>query len=676
MISLLYEQSVTVVLIVLAIFLMSVLTMKAKWEKRRLQGVAYSWIALLLILSIGGFCNYTVSERAKNKIKQQLSSLAQAFASAIQRMGHAEISLQTPRNVPSYERIIAQLVDWQDRISYVASIYTMRKDEQGRFLFIFDPEADLNRNGMIDSEIEKEIHIGTIYVPPKDSNGIAEFNSTFNGIANFSKKLTKDDFGVWITATVPLRDKNGNVEAILGVDFWGEDWQREIHATQFWPSAFFILFLLLFFFVQLHFRRVEGTEKTLKENAESLELLVSELREAKRKADNASQAKSQFLANMSHEIRTPMTAILGYNEFLADPIIDNKQRREAIRIVRNNADLLLQILNDILDFSKMEAGKMNLEIRQVSIVPLLDEIAILFFHQVNEKKIELIMENSTPFPETIHIDSIRLKQILMNIIGNAVKFTNKGGVYLTLSWKSDPIDKKRGVLVIEIRDTGIGMSHETQNQLFQPFQQADTSTTRHYGGTGLGLAIVNRLVHLLCGRIEVESTPGVGSVFRLFFPQSGMAGRMLGSLDEGRSIAESTFQSESRKNRSLEGRRILFAEDGKDIQRLFNLVLNKAGANVVLADNGLQAFETAMNACRAGESFDIIVMDMQMPIMDGYTAVRKLRETGYDKPIVALTAAALQSEIDLCLSAGCNDYAIKPISMELFLEFLLRNLPA
>lgn len=418
-------------------------------------------------------------------------------------------------------------------------------------------------------------------------------------------------------------------------------------------------------------------EEKVKEYSKQLEEMVVELTVAKQKADQASEAKSFFLANMSHEIRTPMSVILGYNEFLADPATDNEQRQDALRIIRSNADLLLQILNDVLDISKMEAGKMNVEIRQVPLIPILDEIVVLFARKAKEKHISLVIENSTPFPELIQTDSIRLTQILMNIISNAVKFTSNGGVYITIFMSQNENDKAiPNTLVIEIRDTGIGMSQETLSQLFQPFQQGDVSTTRHYGGTGLGLAIVNRLADLLGGRIETESVLDVGTTFRLLFPQPIIPeNRMLDSIEEGRIISKSSMSLPACGNpRPFEGRRILLVEDGKDIQRLFELILTQAGADVCPVDNGVQALEIAQKENEAGTPYDLIVMDMHMPLMDGYTCTRKLRESGYTNPIVALSATVEQKEIDRCLVVGCNDYAIKPIDKEQILQFVQKNL--
>lgn len=428
------------------------------------------------------------------------------------------------------------------------------------------------------------------------------------------------------------------------------------------------------------------SERKIYDYSRQLEDMVDELRTAKQKADEASYAKSQFLANMSHEIRTPLSAIQGYNEFLASPNMNDEQRDEAIRVIQNNTQLLLQILNDILDFSKMEAGKMGIEIRRISVVSVLDELAVLFARQANEKGIELVFDNATPFPEMILTDSVRLTQILMNIISNAIKFTSQGGVYVTVSWQNDRANgwkdgseknqNERGTLQIEVRDTGIGMETAIVEQVFQPFQQADISTTRFYGGTGLGLAIVNRLVGLLDGRLELESEPNVGTRFHLYFPQPWDSDlRMLNNLDEGRSGTQaSKTRIDSKIAEKLKGKRILLAEDGKDIQRLFNLILHKAGADVVLADNGLQAFEMASKMNREGKPFDLVVMDIQMPVMDGYTAVRKLRESDYTNPIIALTATIEQRDIDRCFSAGCNDYATKPIGADQIIEFVCRNL--
>lgn len=413
------------------------------------------------------------------------------------------------------------------------------------------------------------------------------------------------------------------------------------------------------------------------------------LRQAKEKAEEAGEAKGRFLANMSHEIRTPLTAILGYAEMLADPGLSEPQRNNAINVLNGNANYLLEILNDILDLSKIEADKLDLEIRPVVLVPMLEEIIALYIQKAKEKKLYLKLSNTTSFPNRILTDSLRFRQIFLNLLSNAFKFTEQGGVEAVLSWVGKE-GSSSGIVQIEILDTGVGIAPEVVPTLFSLFHQADESTTRRFGGTGLGLAITRRLVELLGGNIILESEENVGTKFIVRLPQNLPANvHWLKNLDDRQTEEENEMPESVEQARAkvlpppeveqigsapLKGRNILLAEDGADNRRLFQLILEKAGASVSTAENGEIAYDLALQAWNDGRPFDLIIMDMQMPVMDGYTATSKLREDHYSLPIIALTAYALKEEVNRCLSAGCDDYASKPIMKEALLDTVKRNL--
>ncbi len=436
------------------------------------------------------------------------------------------------------------------------------------------------------------------------------------------------------------------------------------------------------------------TEKRLWEHQQR------DLEQAKEKAEAAAEAKTRFLANMSHEIRTPMTAILGFAEVLTDRQNSKEFLLETAQIIHNNARFLLHILNDILDFSKIEADKMSLEIQRIDLRQLIAEVYAPFSVQTRHKKIFFAVRNTTPFPESIDSDAVRLKQILLNLIGNAVKFTKVGGVELLLSWKERPnanesvsSDGRQGTLQFEIVDSGIGISTSQIDAIFSPFNQGDASTTRKFGGTGLGLAISQRLIRMLGGELSVKSAPGAGSSFTVALPQTVPASVRMIELLSGLTSSENSpipveLHSEPVSSASaqggvseipaaikpLKGLRILLAEDGRDNQRLFSLILEKAGARVDLADNGLIALKFVLEDELSGEPYDMVLMDMQMPVMDGYTATRKIREQGGTLPIIALTAHAMQDERQKCLAAGCNDYATKPILRDALIEVIRANI--
>jgi signal transduction histidine kinase/CheY-like chemotaxis protein/HPt (histidine-containing phosphotransfer) domain-containing protein len=377
-------------------------------------------------------------------------------------------------------------------------------------------------------------------------------------------------------------------------------------------------------------------------------------------ARQASRAKSEFLANMSHEIRTPMTSIIGYADLLLDPATTAADRLVHIQTIRRNGEQLLSILNDILDLSKIEAGKMTLEKISCSPASIIVDVASLMRVRATDKGLFFEVCYQTPIPETIQSDPTRIRQVLLNLVGNAIKFTASGGIRILA--RCEGVDTDAPTLSFEVVDTGIGMTARQIEQLFQPFVQADTSTTRKFGGTGLGLAICLRFAHMLGGDITTDSTPGRGSSFKLSVSTGSLTDvNMLEELQEA-GIPDAGPLSARPDTGDALSCSVLLAEDGLDNQLLISTYLRRAGARVATVDNGRLAFEAALAASVTKEPFDVILMDMQMPEMDGYAATSELRRRGYTGPIVALTAHAMTGDRERCLSAGCTDYLTKPIN--------------
>jgi PAS domain S-box-containing protein len=443
----------------------------------------------------------------------------------------------------------------------------------------------------------------------------------------------------WVDSTVvPLLDPTGRIERFVSIRF-------DITAKKAAESE------------------LEAASLRLLETNKILEQATAHANDMAAQAEMASYAKSEFLANMSHEIRTPLTAILGYTDVLRDELavaVGSARQLDAVDTIRRAGEHLLTVINDILDLSKIEAGRMVIEEIDTSLTGLLREVDGLMQERVAAKGVTLRTALATPMPDRIRTDPTRLRQILMNIVGNAVKFTDVGSVLVEV--RAVPaVDEFSGDrLEIAVTDTGAGMTRRQAEGLFQPFTQADASVTRRHGGTGLGLTICRRLAALMDGDVRLHSTrPGVGTTFVVDLPlMAADSSTLVHSLQSP--TAPAARPATAGLAVALHGR-ILLAEDGPDNQRLISHHLRKAGAEVVIAENGAVALEHVLSAIADGTPFDLLVTDMQMPEMDGYTLARTLRARGVRMPIVALTAHAMAEDRGKCLAAGCDDYASKPI---------------
>jgi len=391
------------------------------------------------------------------------------------------------------------------------------------------------------------------------------------------------------------------------------------------------------------------------------------LRESEQRAQAANASKSEFLANMSHEIRTPMTAILGYCELLKE-LVDSDEARHHLQTIRRNGNYLLEIINDILDLSKIEAGKFEVDRERFDPSRVIDDVHSIMELRAIEKDLTLEVNYSGKLPHFIESDAKRLKQILINLVGNAIKFTRKGRIQIRTHFESGA-----NILSFDVIDTGIGMTKEQQQRLFKPFSQGDSSVSRHFGGTGLGLAISKRLAEMLGGNILVRSTEDVGSTFTVTIATGPVVDEQLVEHADGRDTDVSTEPKDEKPKDSIKlDCHVLIVDDRRDIRFLSKHILSKAGATVEECEDGQLAVEHIDKVIMTDKCPDLILLDMQMPNLDGYQTARKLRELGYVGPIIALTADAMQGDMNECIASGCNDYLSKPIDASRMLQLVCK----
>jgi signal transduction histidine kinase/ActR/RegA family two-component response regulator len=570
-------------------------------------------------------------------LRQTISGLGTTYALELQKLGHAQVTDSTPSNDPTYLALIEAQKNWLRVNPFIADLYTFRKHDDSRVAFVVDSETDYNRDGLFDGAREERTEIGEIYEETNE-----HFFAALQGQPSLDLTFEADRWGVWVASLTPIYDKDGNVEAGLGIDFPASSWVTSIITSR---ALVFTAGLVL---IAIFLSR-ETLVTLIRAEIKQREAAEQELHRAVAAAQSANNAKGEFLAVMSHEIRTPLTAVLGFASVLSETKLDPTQHRYVDTII-SAGDRLVGMVNDVLDLSKIEEGKLTLDSIAWSPALVINEVIDLLTPSAVEK--DLLLRCDQRFGDALALegDPARVRQILVNLVSNAIKFTDHGEVTLRASWTSSETPLK-GNLVFEIHDTGIGISSEKLPGLFKQFTQIH-GESRRYSGAGLGLAICKRLIDLMHGTLTVESLLGEGSHFTVTLPCLAIRSAP-GSTPPNPGSSSSGGSAPAVRGRAL------IVDDQAVNRELLKIMLRRQGYFTDLASSGEEAV-----ALSASTQYSIIFMDLEMPGMDGFQTTRKIRErptAGGRVPIIAITATTARGTREKCLEAGMDEYLTKPV---------------
>lgn len=586
----------------------------------------------LLIIIVGSLLSYFLSSMVRKLTDEKK---AKEFILLSERKSREQTELLKKLN--QMTRNIAVELDLDILVAqFFETIVEITKSSQA---LLFFGQANENSSEIL-LQKSKNVDVEVLQKSKLTSHFLKIFSSTGNIVSKSDRSASRlftslfkapDNFIDWAVVTIPSR-----AEGSCGLLFLARNFGERFSTNDF--------------------EMIDNLVSQVGTGIENAKLF--------RKVEDANKAKTAFLANMSHEIRTPLNAIIGFSEILSTTSDDQiEQKHNLVEGVKKNGQQLSRIIDDILDLSKVEAGKLVVDKKRIRFSAIINEIKSVMELRAAEKKISFYIESVGKLPTHIETDEIRLKQILMNVIGNAIKFTDHGHVKLKIHF--DQNDIKDNFLFFTVEDTGIGISDENQQSLFSPFSQGDNSNTRRYGGTGLGLALSRRLSMQLGGDIVLqESTKNIGSTFLITINCGDLyqADWKEKLFDMPQPPVKVKTQAGSIKD-NLKDLRVLLVEDSEDNQEIFVHFLKTAGAKSDIVEDGLVAVEKAAN-----NDYDFILMDIQIPGVDGKEATRRIRSQGYKKPIIALTAHALQQEKESCIKAGCNGQITKPVTGEAFIE--------